>query len=126
MSTPTFGGNQIFGYAPVISTRDVPRETQTNAFFGLDGVEQLDGGDRGMESHATGILLGLGESGLRSLLTTFRSFKDGQGRVLTDTIGIEWPNVTLKTFTPSPMVHSTPQGYRWCRYEAIFFHSTSS
>lgn len=122
MSLPTFGGSAIFGPAVVMSTKDIPRERQVNAFFGLSGVEWLDGGSRGFETHVSGLLVGPGEAGLRLALTLFRSAKDGQTHVLVDTLGIIWPFVLLTIFDPVPPVHRTPSGDRWCRYEAQFVH----
>ena len=42
----SFGGTSIFGTAVSMVTADNPRETQLNAFFGLSGLESLDGGMR--------------------------------------------------------------------------------
>jgi len=52
----SFGGASIFGTAVSMTTADNPREKQLNAYFGLSGLESLDGGLRGRVTHAAGLL----------------------------------------------------------------------
>ena len=43
---PSFGGVNIFGTAVRMITVDNLRERQVNSYFGLSGLEMLDGGLR--------------------------------------------------------------------------------
>src|SRR3954453_12784535 len=97
---PSFGGINIFGTAVSMSTSDNPRESQINAFFGLSGLETLDGGLRGRLTHVTGLLFGSTPYGLASAEASFRSFNDGMARVLVDNFGTAWQNVRLDLFQP--------------------------
>ena len=55
---PSYGGVNIFGTAVTMSTADHPRESQVNSYFGLSGLEMLDGGSRGRVTEAGGLLFG--------------------------------------------------------------------
>ena len=74
---PSFGGTSIFGTAVSMSTADNPRESQLNTFFGLSGLESLDGGMRGRWTQVTGLLFGNSPGALATAEALFRSFNDG-------------------------------------------------
>jgi hypothetical protein len=103
-------------------TADNPRENQLNAFFGLSGLESLDGGLRGRVTHVTGLLYGTSAPLLASAEALFRSFNDGSARTLVDTLGATWPNVRLESFQPQGRVRRSPAGVMFRSYQARFLH----
>ena len=118
----SFGGSNIFGYAVSMITTDNPRENQINAFFGLSGLESLDGGSRGRVTHASGLLAGDSAAALASAESLFRSFNDGMVRTLIDTLGVVWLNVRLESFQPQGRVRQSPAGVLFRAYNARFLH----
>jgi hypothetical protein len=119
---PSFGGSNIFGGAVTMSTADNPREKQLNAFFGVSGLEMLDGGLRGRMTHVTGLLYGASPALLASAEAQFRSFNDGLARALVDNFGVTWTNVRLEAFQPVGRVMQSPSGYFFRPYHARFLH----
>lgn len=119
---PAFGGTNIFGTAVSMTTSDNPREKQLNAYFGLSGLETLDGGFRGRVTHATGLLFGVSPASLASSEALFRSFNDGIARPLVDTLGVAWPSVRLESFQPQGRIRRSPVGMMFRTYKARFLH----
>lgn len=119
---PSYGGVNIFGASVTMSTVDSPREKQINSFFGLSGIETLDGGSRGRVTEVGGILYGPGPAALAGAETTFRSFDDGVSRVLVDSLGTAWGNVVLHSFRPMGRVRQSPFGVFFRAYKARFLH----
>ncbi|GAC1463667.1 MAG: hypothetical protein NVSMB9_01380 [Isosphaeraceae bacterium] len=105
-----------------MTTADNPREKQLNAYFGLSGLEALDGGSRGRVTHVTGLLYGVSPSALAATEGLFRSFNDGVTRPLTDTLGLSWPNVRLDSFQPQGCIRRSPSGALFRTYKARFLH----
>src|SRR4051794_16872790 len=97
-SMASFGGASIFGSAVSMTTSDNPREKQLNAYFGLSGLESLDGGSRGRVTEVTGLLYGDSPAQLAGAEAVFRSFNDGTTRTLVDTLAIGWNSVRLESF----------------------------
>ena len=118
----SFGGLNLFGTAVSMVTSDNPREKQLNAYFGLSGLESLDGGLRGRFTHVTGLLYGPSPIALASAESLFRSFNDGVTRSLTDTLGVTWPSVRLDSFQPIGRVRQSPSGVLFRSYTARFLH----
>jgi hypothetical protein len=118
----SFGGTPLFGTAVSMTTVDNPREKQLNAFFGLSGLETLDGGLRGRVTHVTGLLYGTSPSALASSEGTFRSFNDGVVRPLVDTLGVTWTSVRLESFQPQGRIRQSPAGMLFRTYKARFLH----
>ncbi len=119
---PAFGGVNIFGTAVTMSTADHPREKQINAFFGVSGLETLDGGLRGRATSVTGLLSGPTAAALAAAEAGFRSFNDGLARTLVDQFGTTWANVRLESFQPRGRVKQSPYGYFFRPYYARFLH----
>ena len=119
---PSFGGENIFGTAVAMRTADNPRERQINSFFGIGGLETLDGGARGRYTEVTGVLLGTPATGLAGAEALFRSFNDGVARTLVDSSGTVWTNVRLDSFQPGGRVKRSPYGYFFRPYRARFLH----
>src|SRR5690242_8710740 len=115
---PSYGGINIFGTAVSMSTTDNPRDAQLNAFFGLDGLESLDGGMRGRLTHVTGLLYGTSPAGLASAEALFRSFHDGIARVLIDNFGVAWSSVRMTQFQPRGRAGQSPFGVFFRTYQA--------
>lgn len=120
----TFGGVAIFGTAVRMETGQQPREAQVNAYFGLSGLERLDGGSRGLHTSVTGLLIADEAAGLAAAEALFRSFNDGKARLLVDTLGAVWPNVVYHEFRPHGKVGRTADGRCFRSYQATFFHLT--
>ncbi len=118
----SFGGTNIFGTAVSMVTADNPREKQLNAYFGLSGLESLDGGLRGRITQASGLLSGVSPVSLAASESLFRSFNDGAARVLIDTLGVSWTSVRLDFFQPQGRVRRSPSGVLFRAYKARFLH----
>ena len=118
----SFGGTNIFGTAVSMVTADNPREKQLNAYFGLSGLESLDGGLRGRITQASGLLFGVSPVSLAVSESLFRSFNDGAARVLIDTLGVSWTSVRLDFFQPQGRVRRSPSGVLFRAYKARFLH----
>ena len=118
----SYGGVAIFGAAVVMTTSDNPREAQVNSFFGINGLESLDGGFRGRITKVQGVLYGQSSLILSSAEGLFRSYNDGVARMLVDTLGSIWPNVRLLTFQPTGRVGQSADGTYFRAYQAQFLH----
>jgi hypothetical protein len=118
----SYGGVNIFGTAVTMSTADHPREKQVNSFFGLSGLETLDGGLRGRITEVKGLLFGPMPTALAAAESTFRSYNDGVTRNLVDTLGITWANVRLDSFQPIGRVRQSPFGFFFRAYRGRFLH----
>jgi uncharacterized membrane protein len=119
---PSFNGSLIFGVAVKMATQDNPRIAQLNAFFGLSGLESLDGGLQGRYTSAAGILAGGSIADLGAAEAAFRSYNDGNAYVLVDSYGFVWPQVKLESFEPQGRI-LTLAGQGYIRYySARFLH----
>lgn len=121
---PSFAGVNIFGASCRMATSNDERATQTNAYFGLQGVETIDGGFRSRTTVATGIIYGNTLGSLAANIETARALDDGQYRTLVDTAGTSWQDVRIRSlqFDQNGFAHSQ-LGY--CRrYQAVFAHLT--
>jgi hypothetical protein len=118
----SYGGLNIFGSAVSMSTAPLARAQQINSFFGLSGVEILDGGSRGMVTVAAGFLYGNSLAALASVENQFRSMSNGVARPLVDMVGIIWGNVLLQTYRPQGRILCAANGYYLRAYQARFFH----
>ena len=89
---PSYGGVPIFGGAVTMRTADNPREKQVNAFFGLSGLETLDGGLRGRTTLVTGLLYGNTPSLLtpRPRRPSHSYTMSGVAKVLIDSLRTAW------------------------------------
>jgi hypothetical protein len=120
----SYGGVAIFGFSVSMTTSDYPRETQVNSFFGINGLESLDGGFRGRITKANGVLSGQSAIILASAEGLFRSYNDGVVRILVDNLGTVWPNVRLLAFQPLGRVRQSADGTYFRAYQAQFLHMT--
>ena len=118
----SFGNVNLFGIAVTMSTADHPREKQINSYFGLSGLETLDGGSRGRVTSVGGVLAGASPLALAQAEATFRTYSDGLTRNLVDSLGTTWSNVRLESFQPQGRVRQSPQGIFFRSYRAHFLH----
>ncbi len=119
---PSFGGVNIFGTAVTMSTADHPRAKQINSFFGVSGLETLDGGMRGRTTNVSGVLSGNSAAALARAEGLFRSYNDGITRLLSDQFGVSWAGVRLESFQPMGRVKQSPNGYYLRPFQARFLH----
>ena len=119
---PSYGGLAIFGSAVAMATADAPRQNQLNSFFGVNGLESLDGGSRGRVTRVRGVLHGASALGLASAENLFRSLDDGVARILIDTLETTWAGVRLTAFRPQGRVRQSPNGTYFRAYQAQFTH----
>jgi hypothetical protein len=105
-----------------MSTSDNPRQCQVNSFFGINGLETLDGGFRGRITRAHGVLYGQSALLLASAEGLFRSYNDGIARVMVDNLGTVWPNVKLWKFQPIGRIRQSADGTFFRAYQALFLH----
>ena len=119
---PSFGGISIFGVAVSMATADITRQSQVNSFFGINGLELLDGGFRGRVTRVRGVLHGASTLGLGGAENLFRSLNDGAARTLVDTLGTAWANVRMQNFQPHGRVRQAPNGTFFRAYQAQFLH----
>ena len=119
-----YGGVAIFGSAVSMATTDVARQSQVNSFFGINGLETLDGGFRGRVTRVQGVLSGPSSLGLGAAENLFRSYNDGVTRTLVDNMGTIWNNVRLRSFQPRGRARQTPNGIYFRAYQAQFLHLT--
>lgn len=120
---PTFNGATIFGTCLKWNFAPNEVETQQNTYFGLSGVEELPGGQRGAFTTVHGWIWGETPANLKSWKKVWWSYYDGQPYTLVDPDGDEWPAVKLRTilFVGKPICDPNT-GWSWQQYEARFFH----
>ena len=118
----SYGGVGIFGAAVSMTTSDYPRESQVNSFFGINGIEALDGGFRGRITRVRGVLYGQSVQWLAAAEGAFRTYNDGVARVLVDNLGTAWPSARLLRFQPIGMLRQSADGSYFRAYEAQFLH----
>lgn len=118
---PAFNGIDIFGRAVQMRTADNPRADQRSGFFGLQGLESLDGGHRGRITSVKGVLYGSDLAVLNFAEALFRSYLDPFAYTLVDTRGRVWPGVKLTNFEPTEAFSHDATGY-FLPYQAQFLH----
>ena len=119
---PSYGGMNIFGVSVAMNTTDLQRSRQINEYFGLSGLEYIDGGGRGRQTEVTGLLVGDSVATLRSAEASFRSLNDGVARTLVDTASNSWDGVCLDAFRPTGRVLRSVQGFYLQPYWARLLH----
>jgi hypothetical protein len=117
----SYGGVDIFGLSVSLTTADNPRQAQENKYFGLDGIERLDGGLAGRYTTARGVHFGVTAAELGLVQESFRAYNDGLARVLVDSRSVVWANVVLESFEPQGRVLADYRGY-YQPYQARFRH----
>lgn len=116
---PTFDGSPLFGNSVSIAVSFKPRERQENGYFGVNGIEVIDGGSRGGQAVASGVLYGWGAYGLALAEAQFLDRNDGKAKLLTDTLGRQYDAI-LDSFEPKGRVRRDHWGNWFRSYEARF------
>lgn len=124
MAAASFNGNSaMFGTSGLsMVTVTNPRTDQKNMFFGLNGIEALDGGQHGRFTVVKGRLYGAGKAGISSAKAVWESYFDGNAYVLIDTSLRSWANVKLESFEPEDRISVDNNLGCSCRYSARFLH----
>jgi hypothetical protein len=120
----SYRGSAIFGRAVRMKTADNPRAEQKNGFFGLSGIETLDGGLRGRTTVAQGVFTAYDYGTIAAAMESFRSFNDGLAGTLVDTRNVSWLNVKLASFEPGDRIGFDPTYGYYATYQATFQHLT--
>lgn len=103
------------------------RESQQNKYFGLNGREVLDGGDRGTVTIASGVLFGTDLATYNANELAFRNFVNGGSYTLVDTMGRTWKYVRMIGFRPGgDKAMVSTNGVYFRPYEAEFEHLATS
>lgn len=123
MSIPTYGGSAVFGKAVTVSHVPNANAAQVAAFFGVVGVQAMDGGGRGRVFEISGLMTGGDPAGCVASELLLLTYADGIARILVDTTGTAWANVTFKgeySRTGKFMTDCTSPGNWVLPYRAIF------
>lgn len=124
MARAFYDGNAIFGLAVKTRIIEHPTASQVSAFFGVEGQFALYGGSRGRVIEVEGVLIsqisGFDLSDLNNQEALIRSYRDGIGRVFTDTKGVQWPYVILRRYAPEGSWRWAAGGYPCQPYKAYF------
>lgn len=121
--TTTYGGIPIFGYAVHITPVLNPNASQVAQFFGVQGVQSLDGGMRGRVFQVEGLLAGTSTALVVAAGAAFENYADGVARILTDTAGIACANVTYRNeFSWEGPFLWSPTLAAWCRPYKCLLH----
>ncbi len=122
---PTFNGVTIFGVTSKFQTDAGIRVIQKNDYFGLNGIEGLDGGSREQRTVVTGVLFGADVDAWNAAVALFRSYNDGLAYMMVDSKGRTWPAVRLVSFDEGEFMPAVGLGY--CSiYTAVFEHMISA
>jgi hypothetical protein len=127
------GYSDPFGTVFRVRTDRAPRARQQNEYFGLNGVEVLDGGQRGRMSTVNGKVF-TGPSGTAATLLgiklTLESLDDGISGIFIDNVGDghPWTNCLLKDvhWIEDPLPPFDPVIGYWQSYTLTIEHLTDS
>lgn len=121
MATPTLNGAAAFGAAVRMVHVPNANASMIAAFFGVQGVQSLDGGTRGRVFMVEGLMTGSNPPGVVANELALQSFANGGVYLLVDTTGIAWANVQFRNeFQPGDKFMWSPTLFAWCRpYRAV-------
>lgn len=123
----TYDGANIFGEC-TIRTQPNPVAVQTNAYPGVDGLEEIRMGTRGRVSVVEGWLVGATTSDLNSAEIAIRAkVVEADAKTFVDNYGNSWPNVRVASYEPQGRVMACAAaslgGAGYCRaYVATLLH----
>lgn len=118
---PSLDGSYVFGTAVRMDSGNASRESQENSYFGLGGIQHMDGGERGRETRGSCLLYGVNLEALVTACDQLESFDDGQPHELVDTKGRQWGSVLCKFREKNPWF-SDALGGCYQAYEFSFKH----
>ncbi|WP_165072129.1 hypothetical protein [Paludisphaera rhizosphaerae] len=116
-----YDGFPLFGSA--VCCRMVPDANagQAAAYFGIPGVQSIDGGGRGRAFFISGVFTGATTLDIRAAEAALDSYGDGRPRVLIDTFGTSWANVIYKReYQPGNRLLFLPDGGYALDFKCIF------
>jgi len=93
---PSLGGAQVFGLACNVSYVPNANATQVAAFFGVAGVQSMDGGSRGAAFEIQGCMVGINPAGVQFYASSLLSMADGVARTFIDTTGVAWASCVFR------------------------------
>lgn len=100
----TYDGENIF-HECVIRTQPNPVAVQTNAYPGVDGLEEIRLGSRGRTTVVEGMLVGATLDDLNSAEIAFRAkVIEAGAKTFVDNYSNSWPNVRVVSFEPQGRV----------------------
>lgn len=118
---PTLDDQQVFGRGISILPTAEPRAWSKSYVFGDAGDGGIDGGARGMRWTVSGTHYGttIGGPALADVQAQVRTFQDGRGHVLTDNLGLDWPNTLLESFVPTGRAREDAAGFWHQAFTAV-------
>lgn len=122
----TLNGVDLFHQCSVVSSPNPP-DVQTNAYPGVNGLEQITLGSRGGTTVIEGYLVASSTANLLAAENAIRGYVTGQGiYTFVDNYGQSWPNVRLTSVSFEGRVHPCAAagiGAGFCRaYSATLLH----
>jgi hypothetical protein len=118
------GDSTVFGIGVTCTPPAInPRRDQKANYPALNGTESLDMGDQGAYSTVSGRLTGGGLPALGVAIGNLLAFYDGQAHLLTDNVGLSWPNVKMESIEWEKGQIDPDNGYSM-RFTCRFFHLT--
>jgi|GEM_PF-1951500 len=100
----TLGGDNIFGIATRFQPTFAPTAQQINAFFGVDGLQSLFGGERGVSILVSGWFFDVTPEGVVDQEGLLLSYRDGIARTLVDNYGRVYPDCVMgEQYQQDPM-----------------------
>lgn len=121
--TPTFGGLAMFGQAVNMHMTPNANAAQIAAFFGVFGVQSLDGGQRGRIHEVTGLMVGATPALVQANEIQWEQFATGISQLLIDTTGLAWPNTVYRNeFSWDGRFLLIPAQGLWCRSYRLILH----
>ena len=95
----TFAGVDLFGTGPHrMIIQPVIQATKMSGFAGLNGIEDVDLGQRGWPITITGQLKAGNAAALNVIIATIETYRAAGKATLVDTHGVTWTNVRLGPF----------------------------
>lgn len=91
----TYDGANVFGTAVTVEEGPIPPSIQENTFFGLNGVQTLHGGGRGVQFSVSACFVGASQEDVVSAQVLLNSYVDGIGRQFVDNYGRTYDNVLV-------------------------------
>ena len=120
----TVNGVDIFGLIVSMNTGDDRRELQRNSYFGLSGVETVNGGGRGRITEVVGVFIADNFDDCVAMVEAFRGYRNGVNYTLIDNAGVTWGQVRLEAFNPAGRYNTDGvTGQVLKNYAATFEHA---
>lgn len=93
---PSLGGQALFGLAVNVNRIPNANAAQIAQFFGVSGVQSMDGGSRGAVFEIQGCMVGISAAAVQAAASLLETMADGVARTFIDTTGTSWSNVVYR------------------------------